>query len=492
MTAPTRAPSTVENRLPTVDGPPAGGVVSGVRPGSLADLAGIAPGDAVLSAGGHALRDVVDLQFYAAEPEVEVVLRKADGRDELLVFEKAIDEDLGLEFERATWDEVTLCNNNCFFCFLKGLPKGMRRPLYTKDDDYRLSFLHGNFVTLTNLTEDDWARLDEQRLSPLNVSVHATALDLRRHMLANAHAPDIIAQLRRLAALRIQAHTQIVLCPGVNDGAHLDRSIDDLSALYPTVQTISVVPVGASPRLEDWSLRRDGIELVRPTREYARRVVGQVRRHQATLRGRHGRTIVQCGDEYYIAAGMPVPGAHLYDGFPQYENGIGMVRTMLQDWHATRRRLARAPQQARALAGRHAVVGCGSLIAPLLSTIAAALGALTGARIDVRPVTNTVFGERVNVSGLLCGADYERQLPGTTPDCFILPRPSLDYFGTKFLDDRSVEDVEAALGAPVAFASQWSEVVDILERGPRRPGRNDAPNGAFWSEATRRSARARR
>jgi len=171
---------------------PSPGIVSGVRPGSLAEEAGLEAGDAIVSVAGHVLRDVVDLQFYQAESEVEVLVRKANGLDELLVFEKEIDEDLGLEFEHATWDDVTLCNNNCFFCFLKGLPKGMRKTLYMKDDDYRLSFLHGNFVTLTNLTDDDWSRLEEQRLSPLNVSVHATELTLRRRMLANPTAPDVI------------------------------------------------------------------------------------------------------------------------------------------------------------------------------------------------------------------------------------------------------------------------------------------------------------
>ena len=256
---------------------PGPALISGVRPGSLADQAGIAAGDSVVALDGRVLRDVVDYQFYQAEAEVELHLRSAAGLDDLIVFEKEIDEDLGLEFERATWDEVTLCNNNCFFCFLKGLPKGMRRTLYVKDDDYRLSFLHGNFVTLTNLSEADWARLEEQRLSPLNVSVHATELDLRRLMLANDTAPDIVDQLRRLGALGLQAHTQVVLCPGVNDGPHLERSITDLAALFPTVQTISVVPVGASPKLEDWSLSRDHIELVKPTPAYAREVIALLR-----------------------------------------------------------------------------------------------------------------------------------------------------------------------------------------------------------------------
>ena len=185
---------------PPVNRAPSPGIVSGVRPGSLAEEAGVEAGDAIVSVAGHILRDVVDLQFHQADSEVEVLVRKANGLDELLLFEKEIDEDLGLEFEHATWDDVTLCNNNCFFCFLKGLPKGMRKTLYMKDDDYRLSFLHGNFVTLTNLTEDDWRRLEEQRLSPLNVSVHATDLTLRRQMLANPTAPDVIQQLQRMGA----------------------------------------------------------------------------------------------------------------------------------------------------------------------------------------------------------------------------------------------------------------------------------------------------
>ncbi|HEX6031210.1 MAG TPA: DUF512 domain-containing protein, partial [Tepidiformaceae bacterium] len=336
-------------------------------------------------------------------------------------------------------------------------------------------------VTLTNLTDDDWERLAEQRLSPLNVSVHATELDLRRKMLSNPTAPDVLGQLGRLGELGLVAHTQIVLCPGVNDGEHLTRSVRDLASLHPTVQTISVVPVGASPKLEDWSLERDGIELVRPTPEYAREIVRQLRPLQKECRDRYGRTIVQCSDEYYVTAGETVPPASWYDGFPQYENGIGMVCTMLEDWRRTLRRIKRDGPQPEAR-GKHAIIGCANLIAPTLARIAGELADLVGARIDVFPVTNTVFGERVNVSGLLCGEDYVRTLAGMSPDCYILPRTSLDYFGKKFLDSMTIEEVELALGAPLTFATQWSEVLDILTRGPRKPSRNDATNGAFWSE----------
>jgi putative radical SAM enzyme (TIGR03279 family) len=460
---------------------PAPALISGVRPGSLAEEAGIEPGDTLVSLGGRVLRDAVDYQFYQAEPEVEAHFRKANGIEDLVVFEKPIDEDLGIEFERATWDDIILCNNNCFFCFLKGLPRGLRKPLYTKDDDYRLSFLHGNFVTLTNLTEADWERLREQRLSPLNVSVHATEPELRRRLLGNPAAPDVVEQIRRLGALGIRVHAQIVLTPGINDGKHLDRSLSDLTALYPTVQTVSVVPVGASPRLEDWSLERDGIPLERPTHAYARALVRQVRPYQQYCRARHGATVVQCSDEYYVVAGLRVPSRASYDGFAQYENGVGMVRTMLDDWSRTRRRIAGrrfTPQFGRVL------VASGTLSAPLLGEVARQAEAATGAEIRVVGVENTLFGERVNVSGLVPGGDFARTLASEPGDLAVLPRASLDYFGRQFLDGLKPADVERALGRPVAFASQWSEVVDLIARGPAPIRPNRRPNGAFWSEET--------
>lgn len=456
------------------------GLVSGVRTGSLAEAADIRPGDRLVTVGGRIPRDVVDVQFYQAEPEVEVVIAKLDGTEDRIVFEKDVDEDLGMEFDRATWDDVTLCNNNCFFCFLKGLPRGMRRTLYVKDDDYRLSFLHGNFVTLTNLEESDWTRLAEQRLSPLNVSVHATEPALRRRMLGNPGAPDILEQLRRLGDLGIRAHTQVVLCPGVNDGPNLDRTIEDLCDLVPTVLTVSVVPVGASPRLEDWSATRDGIELHRPDPDFARRLISRIRSHQRVCRRRFGRTVVHCSDEYYLTAGMPVPGGSSYDGYPQYENGVGMVRRLTENWTRVRRRIRTSPGLLR---GRSAVIGTGTLAAPLLTRMAAEFSELSGADVSVVGITNTVFGERVNVSGLLCGSDFVRALQDTRPrpEVFILPRAALDYFGTRFLDDASIEEVERTLATPIAFASRWSDVERVLTAGASRPGPNRAPNGSFWS-----------
>ncbi len=455
------------------------GLISGVEPGSPADAAGIEPGDQLLEIDGRAPRDAVDVQFYGAGDLVTVQVRKANGLLDLIEFEKEYDADLGLEFETATWDGIQLCNNNCFFCFLKGLPRGMRKTLYIKDDDYRLSFLHGNFVTLTNLTEDDWTRLEEQRLSPLNVSVHATELELRRKMLANATAPDVLDQLRRLGTLGIRTHTQIVLCPGVNDGEHLDQSLNDLAALYPTVQTISVVPVGASPKLEEWALRKDGIAVQAASPEYAAAVVRSVAAVQRASRKTFGRSVAQCADEFYLRAGIRVPGRAAYDGLPQYENGIGMVRVLLDDWHRTRVRLKKRPLS---LAGTSFVIASGTLAAPVLRSIAVEFSDLTGAKAEVVGVTNTVFGERVNVSGLVCGEDWASAVADSPADIVFLPRHSLDYFGEQFLDGLKPSELAERLGKPVAFANQWSEVTEMLVHGSRPPGKTQASNGAMWSE----------
>jgi len=380
---------------------------------------------------------------------------------------------------------VRICANTCFFCFLKGLPKGLRRTLYIKDDDYRLSFLHGNFVTLTNLTRVDWDRLAEQCLSPLNVSVHATEPELRRRMLGYEKAPEIIAQLERLGRIGIRAHTQVVLCPGVNDGAALERTARDLAALYPTVQTVSVVPVGATIQYEE---RMEAVGKTAGTAacspEYARALIRQMRPLQTRFRREHGATVLYLADEYYLIAGEPVPGAVHYDRFPQYENGIGMTRTLLDDWSRTRRALRRraAPlQRARLL------IGCATLIAPTLTRLFAEFSLETGIEARVVPVRNDHFGERINVSGLLTGADYAAQLHDQPGDLVVLPRTSLDYFGRRFLDSSTPAELESALGRPVVFATMLSEVVEALDTlasgAPHLdPALPAATNGIFWAE----------
>jgi len=468
-------------RTPSIRRPNEGGVVEAVRPGSLADEAGLRRGDRVTAIDGRVLRDLVDFQFLAAEDVIELEVVRGDEALRVEV-EKHPDEDLGVEFQDAAFDGVRTCNNACFFCFLKGNPKGMRRTLYVKDDDYRLSFFHGNFVTLTNLTDDDWRRLEEQRLSPLNVSVHATEPELRRYLLGNRNAPDICEQLRRLGSLGIQANTQIVLCPGVNDGAALDRSIDDLSALYPTVQNVSVVPVGATTFAEERIERgAHAHEVEGVTAEHARAVVARVAPYQRRSRHDRGRTFVYLADEYYLIAGMRPPGAAHYDGFAQFENGIGMARSLIDDWARARRRPA--PETSL----RRISFACAALIAPTLASLASEFSAHNGVEVNVHAMDNTFFGPRVNVSGLLVGRDFERQLAGRDlGDLCVLPRYALDYTGTRFLDDMTPEELQRSLGVPLAFASTLSEALTILGDPVESPvtGATVAhrTNGKAWVE----------
>ena len=454
---------TEARRTPSIRRPNEGGIVDFVRQGSLAEQAGLRPGDHITAIDDRRLRDAVDFQFLAAEDVIQLEVRR-DDRPLLIEIEKHPDEDLGIDFQDAAFDGVRTCNNSCFFCFLKGNPKGLRKTLYVKDDDYRLSFFHGNFVTLTNLTDDDWTRIGEQRLSPLNVSVHATDVELRRYLLGNRGAPDICAQLRRLGAMGIEANTQVVLCPGVNDGAALNRTIEDLSALYPTVRTISIVPVGATMTAEERIAKGvHGDEIAGCTRAHARAVIAQVAPHQRGFRRDTGHTLVYLADEYYLTAGVRLPAAAQYDGFAQFENGIGMARTLIDDWKKTRRSCEHKPPQIRSSSIRNMTMVCGVLIAPTLAELARELEQITGVRTRVRPIENRFFGARVNVSGLLTSRDLIDQLAGEdVGDLAVFPRYALDYTGGRFLDDTTPQDLQRALSVPVAFASTLREVLQII------------------------------
>lgn len=455
------------------------GAILQIEPGSLADEAGLKPGDRVLAVDGEPLRDAIDYRFKSTDGLVSLDVIH-DGEAATVEFEKPIDEPLGIEFADDAFGGTEICNNKCFFCFLKGLPKGLRRPLYIKDDDYRLSFLHGNFVTLTNLEPDDWRRIREQRLSPLHVSVHATDLQLRRRLLGNPRAPDIRDQLRTLRDSAIEVHAQVVLCPDVNDGPHLDETIGELLE-HANVRSIGVVPVGSSLEGE----RRSGEPGMRAhSPAEARRVVSQLRRWQRRARPRRGATVVFPSDEFYLSAGSRIPAAARYDGFPQWENGIGMVRTLRDDWTALKRRIRAGRLPVGQLAGERWTFACGSLIAPVLSDLADQLAGLINLKIDVVAVPNRLFGSRVNVSGLIPGADFADALRNSTPDRLFLPRASLDYFGNRFLDDMAPGELEESLARPVAFVYTLSDALQsaLDPDGPgfRSPLANS--NGRTWSQ----------
>jgi putative radical SAM enzyme (TIGR03279 family) len=451
------------------------GMIAAVAEGSIAEREGLRPGDQVVSINGHLLRDVIDYRFYGAEEELELVVER-DGRRMVLQVERDYDEDLGLEFAAPTFDGIHRCHSHCAFCFIAGMPRGMRASLYVRDDDYRYSFLFGNFCTLTNLAGADWQRLAEQRLSPLYVSVHATDPALRRRILGHPAAPDVVDQLRQLGQLGLQLHTQVVLLPGLNDGPALAQTVADLAALHPAVQSIAIVPVGLT------RYHRCDLRPYRP--DEAEPILDQVTAWQKAYRSQHGLNLVYASDEWYLLAGRQVPPADEYDGFPQLENGVGLTRVFLDEWEETRLSIqgstriksaaqenmtanfkdspnrplknsvarqnseARLPkpqklQESAAVSSpiirayRNSVnpqdslsysstaeqspysikagkitLVCGTLIAPLLEQTAAELSQLTGLQVEVVPVVNEFFGPTVTVSGLLTGRDVAAAMEG--------------------------------------------------------------------------------
>ncbi|NIO69660.1 MAG: DUF512 domain-containing protein, partial [Anaerolineae bacterium] len=357
------------------------GVIAAVAEGSIAEREGVRPGDQMVSINGHVLRDVIDYRFYGAEEELEIIVER-DSQRRVFQVQRDYDEDLGIEFAAPTFDGIRRCNSHCAFCFIAGMPKGMRASLYVRDDDYRYSFLFGNFITLTNLTEGDWQRLAEQRLSPLYISVHATDLALRRRILGNPAAPDVMDQLRRLGELGIQLHTQIVLMPGLNDGSALAQTVADLATLYPAVQSIAIVPVGLT------RYHRCDLRPYRP--EEAGPILDQITAWQRKYRSQHSLNLVYASDEWYLLAGHEVPSADEYDGFPQLENGVGLTRVFLDEWEETRSRVQGSTRSSRTCSApakretsfatpeanssikvRKIALVCGTLIAPVLEEIAA-------------------------------------------------------------------------------------------------------------------------
>ena len=408
------------------------GLIVGVAPGSLAERAGLQPGHELLAINGQPVHDVIDVQFYGADEQLALTVRRVDGVHTFEVHRR-YGEPLGLDFAGPTFDGIRRCTNRCEFCFVAHMPLGLRRSLYIRDDDYRHSFLSGSYVTLTNLSETDWVRIGRQQLSPLYVSVHATEPALRRRMLANPSAPDVLVQLERLIDLGIEVHTQIVVVPQVNDGPALARSIEDLARLHPGVRSLSVVPVGITRyrlgecRVHTWAEMREVFDLV----------VEQ----QSRLRGELGIGFAYLSDEWYLRLGQPVPPAEAYDGLDLTENGVGLVRRFLDRGF----QLPGLPE-ARDV---HAVTfATGMLFAPVLQE---ALKGWDGA--EVVAVTNRFFGETITVAGLLTGRDVVVALRDRPlGDVVVLPAAMFGGPEGQTLDGMHPDDVAQALGRPVVLA----------------------------------------
>jgi putative radical SAM enzyme (TIGR03279 family) len=415
-----------------------GVVVAAVRPLTAGARAGLTAGDRILTINGRALRDAIDFQFYGAEERLALTVER-QGRRRRVAIARPPGADLGLELTAPRPGEIATCANKCVFCFIHQLPKGMRRSLYVKDDDFRLSFLHGNYITLSDLDEPSFERILEQRLSPLYVSVHATDPELRWRLLGQPrHTVEILPRLERLAKAAIRVHAQIVLCPDWNDGAHLERTVHELAPLHPHVATTAIVPVGLTRHRERLP------DLRTLTDDEARALVDRVAAWQERFLVTLGSRFVFLGDEVYLQAERPLPPADAYEGFAIAEDGIGLVRRF-EDGLAA----ALARRRADRRVGRRVTVVSGVMYGARLARLLSATP--LGVRARVAAVPNALFGGSVAVAGLLTGQDIQRHLAtlGDLGEAVLIPAVALRDGEGVFLDDLAADDLARALGVPV-------------------------------------------
>jgi putative radical SAM enzyme (TIGR03279 family) len=412
---------------------PPGVVVATVRRRSAASAAALQPGDRILAIDGQPLRDAIDFQFHAASDRLALTVERAGVREAVVLDRDG--RDLGLELEPPRPREIATCANKCVFCFIHQNPRGLRKSLYVKDDDYRLSFLHGNYITLSDLDEPALARIVEQRLSPLYVSVHATDPELRHALLGRPrHGAEILPRMERLARAGIRMHAQIVLCPDLNDGPHLERTVLDLRGLHPAVTTTAVVPVGLTRHRE----KLPALRLL--TADEAGALADTVQAWQARFLDTLGTRFVFLSDEIYLLAGRALPPAHAYEGFPVAEDGIGLVRRFEDEVDRAARRFQPAPE-------RRVTVVTGEMYAPRLRGLLEPLGV----RAHVAAVPNELFGRTIGIAGLLAGRDIQRHLAGLDDlgDEVLVPSIAVRDGDGVFLDDLSPRDLAAELDTPV-------------------------------------------
>ncbi len=428
-------------------------IISSVAPGSIAQEMGIEPGDRLLEVNGKSPEDVFDYRYLMNEEEILVLIRKVNGEEWELEIEKEYEDDLGIEFENGLMDDYRSCRNKCIFCFIDQLPKGMRSTLYFKDDDSRLSFLQGNYLTLTNMSEHDIDRIIQYKLSPINISFQTMNPELRCKMLHNRFAGEIFDKVKRLKDAGIIMNGQIVLCRGVNDGAELERSIRELTAYMPQLESVSVVPVGLTRY-------RDGLYPLEPfTKEDACEVLDLIHGWQEKLYKEWGNHFIHAGDEWYILAERPIPEEKTYDGYLQLENGVGMVRLLDEEVAQT---LAGMTGDDRKI---HRTIATGELAAPFLRKhVESVRKKYPNVDIQVFAIKNEFFGGKITVAGLITGTDLISQLKGKDlGDRLLLTNHMLKSGEPVFLDDVTVDDVQNALQIKVSIVeSSGADFVSSL------------------------------
>ncbi len=409
--------------------------ISEIAGGSIAEKKKICAGDTLLSINGNEINDVLDYRFYLNEKKLLLSLQTAQGKSKLVLIKKDEFEDIGLEFETYLMDRQRSCKNKCIFCFIDQLPKGLRKSLYFKDDDSRLSFLFGNYITLTNLTDSEAERIIKMHISPVNVSVQTMNPGLRVQMMANPKAGESLKYLRKFADAGIALNTQLVLCPGINDGGELEYSLNELGVLYPAVQSIAAVPVGLSDH-------REGLYHIDPyTRETAGEVIDLIDRFNEKFKEKHGTVIAYAADEFYLKAEREIPDEDYYNGFPQLENGVGM-------WALLKSEFEYALDECTITSlDRKVTVVTGEAAYPLIKELSQkAENKIKGLSVQVVAAKNHLLGSMITVSGLLCGKDIAAAVEGLElGEELIIPPNCLRSEGDMFLDDMTVEELSDKL-----------------------------------------------
>ena len=409
-----------------------------VFPGSLAARHGIEAGETLVSISGTPVLDLVDYQFLTARPSLELLLQREDGTEHTLHIRKRSEDPLGLTLESTLMSCPKTCANHCVFCFIEQMPPGMRESLYVRDDDWRLSLMAGNFVTLTNLPSREMDRMIERKASPIYVSVHTTNGELRKKMLSHVRADRIMEHLTRFAQNGMSFHCQVVLCPGINDGKELDRTLSDLASLAPHALTAALVPVGLTRY-------REHLYPLRPyTKEEALTVVRQAEAFQKTMLEKFGTRFVFPTDEFYMIAGLPIPDAETYEDFPQFENGVGLLAQLRDEFESA----ARFDPDDGHNKPRRVIIATGTSVAPFMQDLLEK-HPVSGVEITVKPIINRFFGETVTVSGLITGQDLVSQLKGMEADEILITKSMLREGEDIFLDDMTLEQAQSELGIPI-------------------------------------------
>jgi putative radical SAM enzyme (TIGR03279 family) len=429
--------------------------ITKVLPDSIASEIGFEPGDAIISINGQPPRDLIDYQFLCADEILELEVLDSRGKVHQIEIEKDYDDDLGLEFETALFDGLIQCNNRCPFCFIDQQPPGKRETLYLKDDDYRLSFLYGSYLTLTNLPQREWERIAQMRLSPLYVSVHATEPDVRIRLLKNARAGEILKQLQWFQENRLQIHAQVVVCPGINDGQHLEKTLQDLTQFtrgeIPTVASVAVVPVGLT------RFRPVEDELIPVTPEKAAEVIAQVQTIQEKLQQKQRKNSVWLADEWFLIARQELPPTSHYEDYPQIGNGVGSIRKFLQEFETA---IAKFPNSRQTPRKYTWVVG--NAVEVAFRPVVQRLNQISGLTVEMVALCSQYWGQTISVTGLLTGQDLLESLKGKDlGDGILLPSVMLKHEDTLFLDDMSVGELSAQLNVPIFPVTDVEELISM-------------------------------